>query len=212
MTRDELVQLVQKLDQQGASEQEINIVVEGYRSEMTSPVKHTSETDPNHNPYILHGEEEETPEVEDTTEEVATETDAGESLPEIQEVDIDLLPVNTPSTKTLEPEQILSDKLEDIDADYKYQRENFYNLIEKGTNAIEGILEIAKESDHPRTYEVAGNLIKQVAEVTEKLGDLQDKMKKLKDVPNNAPKNVTNALFVGSTAELQKMLKGKKNA
>ena len=105
-----------------------------------------------------------------------------------------------------------SDKLEDVDADYKYQRENFYNLIEKGTNAIEGILEIAKESDHPRTYEVAGNLIKQVAEVTEKLGDLQDKMKKLKDVPNNAPKNVTNALFVGSTAELQKMLKGKKDA
>jgi len=105
-----------------------------------------------------------------------------------------------------------SDKLDDVDVDYKYQRENFYNLIEKGTNAIEGILEIAKESDHPRTYEVAGNLIKQVAEVTEKLGDLQDKMKKLKDVPNNAPKNVTNALFVGSTAELQKMLKGKKNA
>jgi hypothetical protein len=95
--------------------------------------------------------------------------------------------------------------------DYKYQRENFYNLIEKGSNAIEGILEIARESDHPRTYEVAGNLIKQVAEVTEKLGDLQDKMKKLKDVPSNAPKNVTNALFVGSTAELQKMLKGKKD-
>ena len=102
-----------------------------------------------------------------------------------------------------------SDKLDDVDVDYKYQRENFYNLIEKGTNAINGILEIAKESDHPRTYEVAGNLIKQVAEVTEKLGDLQDKMKKLKDVPNNAPKNVTNALFVGSTAELQKVLTGK---
>jgi len=59
---------------------------------------------------------------------------------------------------------------------------------------------------------VAGQLIKSVAEVTEKLGDLQAKMKKLKDVPNNAPKNVTNALFVGSTAELQKMLKGKKDA
>ena len=105
-----------------------------------------------------------------------------------------------------------SDKLEDVDADYKYQRENFYNLVERGQDAIEGILEIAKESEHPRTYEVAGNLIKQVAEVTEKLGDLQDKMKKLKDVPSNAPKNVTNALFVGSTAELQKMLKGKKDA
>ena len=100
---------------------------------------------------------------------------------------------------------------DDIENDYKYQRENFYNLVEKGTDAIEGILEIAKESEHPRTYEVAGNLIKQVAEVTEKLGDLQEKMKKLKEVPNNAPKSVTNALYVGSTAELQKMLQGKKN-
>jgi len=100
---------------------------------------------------------------------------------------------------------------DDIDNDYKYQRENFYNLVERGQDAIEGILEIAKESDHPRTYEVAGNLIKQVAEVTEKLGDLQEKMRKLKEVPNSAPKSVTNALFVGSTAELQKMLKGKSN-
>ena len=100
---------------------------------------------------------------------------------------------------------------EDLENDYKYQRENFYNLVEKGTDAIEGILEIARESEHPRTYEVAGNLIKQVAEVTEKLGDLQEKMKKLKEVPNNAPKSVTNALYVGSTAELQKMLQGKKD-
>ena len=100
---------------------------------------------------------------------------------------------------------------DDIENDYKYQRENFYNLVEKGTDAIEGILEIAKESEHPRTYEVAGNLIKQVAEVTEKLGELQEKMKRLKEVPNNAPKSVTNALYVGSTAELQKLLKGKKN-
>ena len=99
---------------------------------------------------------------------------------------------------------------DDIDNDYKYQRENFYNLVERGQDAIDGILELARESEHPRTYEVAGNLIKQVAEVTEKLGDLQEKMKKLKDVPSNAPKNVTNALFVGSTAELQKWLKGKK--
>ena len=98
---------------------------------------------------------------------------------------------------------------EDIENDYKYQRENFYNLVEKGSTAIEGILELAKESEHPRTYEVAGNLIKQVAEVTEKLGDLQEKMRRLKEVPSNAPKNVTNALFVGSTAELQKMLKDK---
>ena len=105
-----------------------------------------------------------------------------------------------------------TENLEDIDADYKYQRENFYNLIERGSDAIDGILEIAKESDHPRTYEVAGNLIKQVAEVAEKLGDLQEKMKRLKEVPNTAPKNVTNALFVGSTAELQRVLKGKSDA
>ena len=96
-----------------------------------------------------------------------------------------------------------------IEADYEYQRKQFYNLVEKGSVAIDGILEIAKEGEHPRGYEVAGNLIKQVAEVTEKLGDLQEKMKRLKEVPNNAPKNVTNALFVGSTAELQKLIKGK---
>ncbi len=101
---------------------------------------------------------------------------------------------------------------DDIDKDYAYQRQNFYSLIERGQDAIDGILDIARESEHPRTYEVAGQLIKSVTEVTEKLGDLQAKMKKLKDVPNNAPKNVTNALFVGSTAELQKMLKGKKDA
>ena len=109
------------------------------------------------------------------------------------------------------PKTVVKSDEDDIDNDYKYQRENFYNLVERGQDAIDGILEIAKESDHPRTYEVAGNLIKQVAEVTEKLGDLQEKMKKLKEVPNSAPKNVTNALFVGSTAELQKMLKGKGN-
>ena len=93
--------------------------------------------------------------------------------------------------------------------DYKYSRENFYNLIERGQDAIDGIITLAKESEHPRTYEVAGQLIKNVAEVTEKLMQLQNDMKKLKEVPSNAPKNVTNALFVGSTAELQKSLTGK---
>ena len=96
-----------------------------------------------------------------------------------------------------------------VEKDYEYQRENFYKLVERGSVAIDGILELAKEGEHPRAYEVAGQLIKNVAEVTEKLGDLQEKMKKLKEVPDNAPKNVTNALFVGSTAELQKMLKDK---
>ena len=98
----------------------------------------------------------------------------------------------------------------DLEEDYEYQRRQFYNLVEKGSNAIDGILELAKESEHPRTYEVAGQLIKNVAEVTEKLGDLQKKMKDLKELPNTAPKNVTNALFVGSTTDLQKMLRDKK--
>ena len=107
------------------------------------------------------------------------------------------------------PPQLLKNYDSHIEKDYEYQRDNFYNLVEKGSAAIDGILELAKESEHPRTYEVAGNLIKQVAEVTEKLGDLQEKMRRLKEVPNTAPKSVTNALFVGSTAELQKMIKGK---
>ena len=126
----------------------------------------------------------------------------------------EVLGVSEPIQKEVvvsEPVPKPSDDLDDVDADYKYQRDNFYNLIEKGQDAIQGILNVAKESDHPRGYEVAGNLIKQVAEVTEKLGELQEKMKKLKEVPNSAPKNGTNALFVGSTAELQKMLKGKTN-
>ena len=112
-------------------------------------------------------------------------------------------------TKIIPPPISEDNNDSDIEKDYEYQRDNFYNLVEKGSAAIDGILELAKESEHPRTYEVAGNLIKQVAEVTEKLGDLQEKMRRLKEVPNTAPKSVTNALFVGSTAELQKMIKKK---
>ena len=119
--------------------------------------------------------------------------------------DIEINPI---VEKKVNPIQI-SNNDADIENDYAYQRQNFYNLVERGSDAIEGILELARESDAPRAYEVAGNLIKQVAEGTEKLGDLQEKMKRLKEVPSNAPKNVTNALFVGSTAELQKMLKEK---
>ena len=114
----------------------------------------------------------------------------------------------TTVTKIIPPSISEDNNDNDIEKDYEYQRDNFYNLVEKGSTAIDGILELAKESEHPRTYEVAGNLIKQVAEVTEKLGDLQEKMRRLKEVPNTAPKSVTNALFVGSTAELQKMIKG----
>ena len=121
---------------------------------------------------------------------------------------VESLPLKIPTQEIVNkvPDELVGDE---VDADYKYQRENFYRLVEQGSTAIEGILELAREGEHPRAYEVAGNLIKQVSEVTEKLGDLQEKMRKLKEVPNNAPKSVTNALFVGSTAELQKMLKDK---
>ena len=98
---------------------------------------------------------------------------------------------------------------EDIDNDYKYSRENYYNLIERGQDAIQGILDIANESQHPRAYEVAGNLIKQVADTVDKLQDLQGKLKTLKDVPNKTSTNIKQALFVGSSAELHKMLKNK---
>ena len=103
------------------------------------------------------------------------------------------------------------DTLDHTDADYNYSRENFYNLVERGQDAIDGILEVAKEGEHPRAYEVVGQLIKNVAEVTEKLADLQGKMKKLKEVPDHAPKSVTNALFIGSTKELQNLLKDTSN-
>src|SRR5210317_1687262 len=97
----------------------------------------------------------------------------------------------------------------DVDNDYDYSRENYYNLIEKGQQAIEGILDIAKEGQHPRAYEVAGQLIGQVAQVTDKLQDLQKKLKDLKELPKSANTQIKNALFVGSTAELQKMLNRK---
>lgn len=97
----------------------------------------------------------------------------------------------------------------DVDNDYKYSRENYYNLIERGQEAIDGILEVAREGQHPRAYEVAGALIKNVADTVDKLQDLQKKLKDLKQLPKTANANIKNALFVGSTAELQKMLKAK---
>lgn len=95
------------------------------------------------------------------------------------------------------------------DYDYDYTRGQLYSLIEKGQEAIDGILEIAQQSDSPRAFEVAGQLIKNVADTTDKLLDLQQKMKKLKEEDPSAPRSVTNnnTLFVGSTAELQKLLK-----
>ena len=102
----------------------------------------------------------------------------------------------------------VSTATEDIKKDYEYTRGNLYSLIEKGQEAINGILELARESEMPRAYEVAGQLIKNVSDATDKLMDLQ---KKLKDIEEErgvrGPTSVTNALFVGSTAELSKLLK-----
>lgn len=97
----------------------------------------------------------------------------------------------------------------DIKKDYEYTRANLYSLIEKGQEAINGIMELAGESASPRAYEVAGQLIKSVADTTDKLADLQKKLKDLEDESTKqTTNNVTNnALFVGSTSDLSKLLK-----
>ena len=116
-----------------------------------------------------------------------------------------------------EPEQVKPVQKEvdaiksDTRKDYEYTRGNLYSLIEKGQEAVNGILELAQETEQARAYEVAGQLIKSVADATDKHLDLQ---KKLKDVEEESsskgPTNVTNALFVGSTADLAKLLKQNK--
>ena len=112
---------------------------------------------------------------------------------------------NVTSTGLTKPDRLTKD---DITKDYEYTRGNLYSIIEKGQEAINGILELAQDSEMPRAYEVAGQLIKSVSDATDKLMDLQ---KKLKDVEeekqSKGPSTVNNALFVGSTAELQKLLK-----
>jgi hypothetical protein len=101
-----------------------------------------------------------------------------------------------------------SSSSEDIKKDYQYTRANLYSLIEKGQEAINGIMELATESDQPRAYEVAGQLIKSVGDVTDKLIDLQKKLKDIEDESVKTTNNVTNnAVFVGSTSELSKLLK-----
>ena len=97
---------------------------------------------------------------------------------------------------------------DDIKKDYDYTRGNLYSIIEKGQEAINGILEIAQESEMPRAYEVAGQLIKNVADATDKLMELQKKLKDVEEESQKGPSTVNNALFVGSTADLAKMLKG----
>ena len=109
--------------------------------------------------------------------------------------------------KSSEVELIKSTE-DDIKKDYEYTRANLYSLIEKGQEAINGIMELASDSDSPRAYEVAGQLIKSVGDVTDKLIDLQKKLRDVEETASKTTNNVTNnAVFVGSTSELQKLLK-----
>jgi hypothetical protein len=99
----------------------------------------------------------------------------------------------------------------EIQQDYEVSRAQLHSLVMKGQEAVDGILDVARASDHPRAYEVAGQLIKSVGDVADKLIDLQGKMKELDKEDKKGPTNVTNAMFVGSTADLQKLLKQQNN-
>jgi len=131
-----------------------------------------------------------------------------DKLNEAFDVSGEIVEVDTSTQSKEEKLEQYSSIVNDIKKDYDYTRGNLYSIIEKGQEAINGILELAQESEMPRAYEVAGQLIKNVADATDKLMDLQ---KKLKDIEEDrqikSPTNVTNALFVGSTAELAKLLK-----
>ena len=127
-----------------------------------------------------------------------------ESIDDALNVESSIVEVDNAPKSIQKPEQKT-----DISKDYEYTRANLYSLIEKGQEAINGIMELAGEGGSPRAYEVAGQLIKSVADTTDKLIDLQKKLKDVEeDVGNKGPSTVTNnAVFVGSTTELQKLLK-----
>ena len=122
---------------------------------------------------------------------------------------VDAEVINDIDAKIEEKAQVMKAKSsDDITKDYEYTRGNLYSIIEKGQEALNGVLELAQESEMPRAYEVAGQLIKNVADATDKLLDLQKKLKDVnKEEEVKGPSTVNNALFVGSTADLQKMLK-----
>lgn len=128
-----------------------------------------------------------------------------EGIEEALNVATDLVPLEAPKKKA---RNIDVDIEKDIKKDYEYSRSQLYDIIEKGQEALDGILEVAGASDHPRAYEVASQLIKSVSDATDKLIDLQKKMQDLEEGPKSK-QTVTNnnALFVGSTAELSKLIK-----
>ena len=129
-----------------------------------------------------------------------------DSIEEALNVDTEV--VETPKKETRK-NQLAKVEGNDSEKDYEYSRAQLYSLVEKGQEAVNGILELAQESDSARAYEVAATTIKAVADTTDKLIDLQQKRKDLEADPKG-PTNVTNALFVGSTAELSKLIKKQK--
>ena len=134
-----------------------------------------------------------------------------DKLNETFNVDKNIIPTKPTETEitvsNIEKIETIGATSGDIKKDYEYTRGNLYSLIEKGQEAINGILELAQESEMPRAYEVAGQLIKNVADATDKLMDLQKKLKDIEEENQKGPTTVNNALFVGSTAELAKLLK-----
>tara|TARA_A100001011_G_scaffold238686_1_gene246676 strand:- start:2565 stop:2972 length:408 start_codon:yes stop_codon:yes gene_type:complete len=125
-----------------------------------------------------------------------------EGLNKVFEVGTDLVEVDKEKKQTDVPQ--------DVDNDYKYARENLYGVIEKGTDALDSLLDLAKASEHPRAFEVVAQLTKTLVDANKDLLDIQKKVKDLKrEDKDEQPQNVTNALFVGSTAELQKMISGR---
>ena len=122
-----------------------------------------------------------------------------------KQVEKNPLEIATEPPKPVAPENV------DVDTDFETGRNELYKMLEKGNTAIDGILNLAKEGEHPRAYEVAGQLIKTQSEIAQNLLDLQGTLKKIKEEKGNVPKNVTNALFVGSTTELQKLIKKNKD-
>ena len=129
------------------------------------------------------------------------------SLEENMEDMLDIEVSDTPEGGCSKRKDQIRDVSEDRDKDYEYTRGELYSLIDQGQEAVRGALEVAQESGHPRAYEVATNAMKQVADMTDKLMDLQKKVKDLDEDKKGPSKVTNNAMFVGSTTELQKMLK-----
>ena len=131
-----------------------------------------------------------------------------DKLNETFDVDGEVVPVEVEPAPITPAKKKTGQSPEDIKKDYDYTRGNLYSLIEKGQEAINGILELAQETEQARAYEVAGQLIKNVADATDKLMELQKKLKEVEeDTQVKGPSTVNNALFVGSTADLAKLLK-----